>query len=104
MRKISKSKVSIPERPTPAIDRLDTRPRQTAGATISGWSGSLEIDLDALFARRPGGASIGGGAALSAPAAPAPDASCVPVGTVSLSDGTRITFATVSQFEIVDTA
>ena len=155
MRKIGKTRLSNPIQPAPArdvaapaIDMRNSPPRRIAGATISGWSSTLDIDLDKLLSRRPTGPSIVGGAAPDArgvpdapdarggPNAPdargvpdAPDArggpdapevrfhnpasatepghmplaACLASETVSLSDGTHITFATTDQFESVNT-
>lgn len=121
MRKIGKTRSPGRERPSSsndvslaALDMRDQRPQRVAGATISGWSASLEIDLGALFARPPAGASIASGVdpgpkdAALPPLSPTPMATGVdptgcPAGeTVSLSDGTSITFATADQFETVN--
>jgi hypothetical protein len=113
-KRLSSSNGASPHSPDisiPSLDMKDERPLRVAGATISGWSRSLEIDLGALLARRPAGASIASAAV--------PDASICkpdhlpghereplsngpPAETVSLSDGTNITFATTSQFEVVN--
>jgi hypothetical protein len=100
MRKISKTRSSNPERPASGTESLDTRPGRVPGATISAWSGSLAIDLDAFFAQPSAGASIAGSAPATQ-ATPATQTNPQANGTVSLSDGTRITFATAGQFEIV---
>jgi hypothetical protein len=97
MRKISKMRGSSPNQLDAGL--LDARPRGVPGATITSWPGSLDIDLDRLFARREAGASVSG--AGSGPATEAAMAHPVEA-TVSLSDGTRITFATAGQFETVD--
>ena len=104
MRKISQSRALDYEHHTPSTETMDTQPRRIAGATISSWSGSLAIDLSALLARRPpdlsiGGVSIGGGPSLDAPGTPTAPSDRTAAETVSLSDGTQITFATANQFE-----
>ena len=155
MRKIGKTRPPTLERPaaskdmaTPVIAVRDSPPRRIAGATISGWSSSLDIDFDKLLSRRPIGVSIVSGAApdaagvLDAPdaagvlntqnaagvpntqnaagirnapetpvrdrltaAEPAhmPRTACLPPETVSLSDGTHITFTTTDRFESIST-
>ena len=102
MRKISKTRFFNPEQHAPCAEAMGTRPGRITGAKISAWSGSLAIDLGALFARRPAGLTIGGGSPPDTPAAPVSLASCPPAETVSLSDGTKITFATASQFDTVN--
>lgn len=146
MRKIGKTRLSNLIQPAPArdvafpaIDMRNSPPRRIAGATISGWSSTLDIDLDKLLSSRPAGPSIAGGAApdatgvLDAPKATGvshgPEArgvshgpnirfhnpasatepahtslaACPASETVSLSDGTHITFATADQLESVNT-
>jgi hypothetical protein len=86
MRKISHARFSNDDHARDT-ERSDPRPRRIPGATITSWHGSLEVDLDALFARISRGPSVGG-------AAIAPDTGSAPV-TVSMSDGTQITFAEI---------
>lgn len=96
MRKISKSKSAIDNGCTGDYADVEERPRRVPGATITSWHGSPEIDLDALF-ERPANRPTVAGAAQIAPDRPAKE-------TVSLSDGTRITFSRADQFKPVFTA
>ena len=86
MRKLSKTRSAHDKQYKADDANLDTRPRGIAGATITSWNASIEIDLTSLFARSAPGTSVTG------------SASAGPVGfernTVALSDGTKITFAT----------
>jgi hypothetical protein len=108
MRKISKSRPSNLDGGSLDADLRSTRPLRIPGATITSWSGSTDIDLDSLFARPRLGASVAGADSSEStndkrpghdkrPGADHPTG-----GTVSLSDGTRITFATAGQFDIVE--
>jgi hypothetical protein len=74
----------------------DTRQRRIAGATITSWPRSRDIDFDAFFARPASDATVTGAVPNKTARADRPAG-----GTVSLSDGTRITFATAGQFDIV---
>lgn len=91
MRKISKTRSARHDRYALEVELPDTRPRRIQGATITSWSGPPDIDLTALFARPASGVTVTGAA---------PDGGsqkgCPPEGTVSLSDGTRIKFATTN--------
>jgi hypothetical protein len=69
-------------------ENLDHRPRCIPGATITSWHGSPEIDLSVLFASPPTGTTVAGSASATSYR---PERS-----TVSLSDGTKITFANSS--------
>jgi hypothetical protein len=106
MRKFSKTQSSDLDRYPADSDLRDARPLRIPGATITSWSESLEIDLDVFFARRAHDATVAGTAS-SAPMESAdkertagdrsadgqpPDRP--KEATVSLSDGTSITFAT----------
>ena len=93
MRKISKSRGGNNDWSLWDAEKPDDRPRCIPGATITSWRGSLEIDLSALFANPPAGATVAGAAA-TRPARPERS-------TVALSDGTEITFATSGQFMAV---
>jgi hypothetical protein len=89
MRKISKVRsANSKDYNTIEGDGGELRPLRVQGATITSWHGLPEIDLTALFAKPAPGASIAGAAS----------ASLTSVGsrTISLSDGTHITFANVS--------
>lgn len=97
MRKISKARSLNLERNTLNADLVDTGPRRIHGATITSWPGSPDVDLDAFFARPASGATVTG-----AIVAKTPQADSYIYGTISLSDGTRITFATAGQFDIVE--
>jgi hypothetical protein len=97
VRKISKTRSSNRERNAVDADLVDTGPRRIAGGTITSWHGSPDIDLDAFFARTTPDATVTGAASAKIAQVVRPAA-----GTVSLSDGTRITFATAGQFDTVE--
>jgi hypothetical protein len=96
MRKLSKTRFSNSEPHPFDAERCGAEPGRIHGATITSWHGSPEIDLDALFACAPLGATVTGG----------PSHEPVRYGSrsVALSDGTRITFAESGQFMDVSTA
>jgi hypothetical protein len=98
MRKISKTRSSNLDRIEMDTDPGDTRPLRIPGATITSWAGSLDIDLDNLFARPPPGATVAGAVSAKVTETGEPPVGRLNRRTVSLSDGTRITFATESQF------
>jgi hypothetical protein len=89
VRKISKSRSAIDNQYTD----IDERPRRIPGATITSWHGSPEIDLGAMFEQWANGPTVAG-AAETRP-------NRRPKDTVSLSDGTRITFSGTNQFKPV---
>jgi hypothetical protein len=93
MRKISQSKSAIDNLRTQDQTYADERPRRIPGATITSWNGAPQIDLDALFEQSTSGPTVAG-AAKSGPTRPADD-------TVSLTDGSRITFVGPNQFKSV---
>jgi hypothetical protein len=93
MRKISKRRSSKLDQNALDADLEGARPRRIPGATITSWP-SPDIDLDAFFAKPTLGATVTGAAPGKARRTGRPDDA-----TVSLSDGTRITFATTDQFE-----
>lgn len=95
MRKISRTRSSNLDRNSLDKDLGDTRPRGISGATITSWPGTLDVDFDVLFARRASKATITGAVTLEPAIVAHP-----PAATVSLSDGTHITFATATEFEI----
>jgi hypothetical protein len=74
----------------------DRGPRHIQGATITSWSGRPHVDLAELFSRstprESSGETVSG--AMTGKPRPAGDPA---FGTVSLSDGTKITFATVNR-------
>jgi hypothetical protein len=96
MRKLSKTRSLSLERNTLDTYPADTRQRRIPGATITSGPGSWDIDFDAFFAHAASDATVTGAVPDKTPRAGHPAG-----GTVSLSDGTRITFATASQFDIV---
>jgi hypothetical protein len=109
MRKISKTRGLGPIQD--ALELRDARPIRIAGATITSWPGPIDVDLGNLFAHPASGPSVTGGATdrreATIPANNEHLVEKVPknrrrLGTVSLSDGTQITFATASQFETVE--
>jgi hypothetical protein len=79
----------------------DTGQRRIQGATITSWSERPNFDLTALFARSESrltpGETLGGAMGGRTISAKPSDA-----GTISLSDGTKISFATVSKVAIAD--
>lgn len=93
MRKISKSKSAIDNQHTEHHVDGDERPRRIPGATITSWHGSPDIDLDALFEQSASGPTVPGAAKRF------PDRRGNE--TISLSDGTRITFSGTNQFKRV---
>ena len=101
MRKISKTRAS-------RLEGLgDERPLRIAGATITSWPGTATVDIDRLLAQPvPGGtvagAGSGGDGVTSRGGVVRPGKRSRNAGTVALSDGTRITFATAAQFGSVD--
>lgn len=76
----------------------DSRPSRIPGATIRPWTDPPEVDVAALFAKPCSGGSVGGSSAIltEPPAQPGGAKPLVKRGsapeTVSLSDGTQITF------------
>jgi hypothetical protein len=102
MRKISKTRTSNLDRNAIDTDLGDSRPLRIPGATITSWPGSLEIDLDNFFARPLAGPTVAGAVSADIIQAERPQADRPNKGTVSLSDGTRITFVTASQFDTAD--
>jgi hypothetical protein len=102
MRKISKTRTSGLDRNRMDTDLGDTRPLRIPGATITSRPDSLAIDLDNLFARPATGPTVAGAVSAGATQAKHPPADRPNKGTVSLSDGTRITFANAGQFDIVE--
>jgi hypothetical protein len=109
MRKISKAKLARPDRAETYVEFIDSGPGRVPGSTITSWPGPPVIDLTALFARPPSG-----GPSESSPASPlGTTISGAMAGraarrkhhgttTVSLSDGTQITFATADPLAVVD--
>jgi hypothetical protein len=96
MRKLSKTRRLNQQRNTSDNYPADTRQRRIPGATVTSWPGSRDIDLSAFVARPTIDATVTGAAQghTAQPGRPVE-------GTVSLSDGTRITFATAEQFDTV---
>jgi len=99
MRKISRARPPNPDRPIFDTYREDTRQRRIPGATITSWSGAAHIDLAAFFGRTVSDTTVTGAASGNAE-----PFSRTARGTVALSDGTRITFATVGPFDMVKLA
>lgn len=109
MRKISKAKLTRPDRPATDVEFIDSGPRRVAGSTITSWPGPPVIDLTALFARPLSGGPLE--RSLASPLGPTISGAIParvgppehpPKATVSLSDGTRITFASADRFAIDD--
>jgi hypothetical protein len=95
MRKISKARTERQERRGSEEEQPGSRPGRIAGATITSWHGSPEVDLSALFAKPSRRATVTG----SAPA----EASRPESKPISLSDGTEITFTSPDHFKSVAT-
>jgi hypothetical protein len=112
MRKISKTRSLSLDRNATDTDLHETRPLRIAGGTITSWPGSVDIDLDSFFARPLSGPTVAGALATKVKTTEdsPTDRSVADLrsgdrpkaGTVSLSDGTRITFATANQFDTVE--
>lgn len=103
MRKISGARSPKPDRPiadTYRADtyREDTRQRRIPGATVTSWPGAAHIDLATFFGRTVSDTTITGAAGQPEPFRRTAK------GTVALSDDTRITFATVGPFDMVELA
>ena len=99
MRKISKTRRQRPDHPTSDTYLEDTGQRRIPGATITSWPGATHIDLATFFGRTVSDTTIA-----SAASGHADPFSRTAHRTVSLSDGTRITFATVGPFDMVELA
>lgn len=97
MRKLSKSRSMADLGYAIGLGRDDERPRCVAGGTITSWPGVIDIDLSAILARPASGGTIGGAALVSSERRQSK-----PSRTVSLSDGTRITFATAVQADVAE--
>jgi hypothetical protein len=96
MRKLSKTRSPDLKRNTLDSYLADTRQRRIPGATITAGTGPPDIDLEAFFASPASDATLTGAVTDKAAWANRPAE-----GTVSLSDGTLVTFATNSHFDIV---
>jgi hypothetical protein len=111
MRKISKANLARSNRHEAAVEFIDSGPRHVTGSTITSWFEPPVVDLAEFFARpRSGGApenapadplhaTIGGATVDSATQSKNPARA-----TVSLSDGTQITFATADRVAVVATS
>jgi hypothetical protein len=97
MRKISKRRPSDLDRKALDGYRDDTRQRNIQGATITSRPVSQDIDLAAFFARPASDATVTG-----AVSGKPEQAAGTGDKTVSLSDGTQITFATISPSDSVE--
>lgn len=89
MRKISKGRnaraAAMPQLP-------GDRPSRIEGATITTWPGRAKLDMTALFTAAAARTTVTGTEATPVSAKPQPAST-----TVSLSDGTRITFSNVNE-------
>jgi hypothetical protein len=102
MRKISKIRSLGLDRNATDTDLRETRPLRIAGGTITSWSGSVDIDLDNFFARPLPGPTVAGASATKVKTTNDLSLQDRPkAGTVSLSDGSPITFASANQFDVV---
>lgn len=99
MRKISKTRSHNHDRSATDSDPKDTRPLRIPGATITTWPGSVDIDLNIFFARRDCDPTVAGAISEDLTQSVVPAAGRPNPSTVSLSDGTRITFATADEFD-----
>lgn len=100
MRKISKTR-STAARGAMDADLRGNRPLRVPGATITSWRGPPDIDLNAIFSRPASGVTVAGAGAGQDDHNLRSMAECRTPGTVSLSDGTTITFATAVQSDTV---
>jgi hypothetical protein len=106
MRKRSETRFSNIGRHALDADLRNTRPLRVPGATITAWSDGLETGPDVFFSQPILGTTVAGSGSVN----PAADGDS-PIGarsgmakynrsdsvTVSMSDGTQITFATAIQ-------
>jgi hypothetical protein len=117
MRKTIRTSHHLSQLPSVDPDHAETPPGRIKGATITSWRGPPEVDLTSLFARSATGVTVSGalggakggakggvkggvkedheGDASGKPAQAAEPSSAA-AKTVSLSDGTQITFATAT--------
>ena len=101
MRKIRKVRPSNVDRHAVDTDLREARPHRIPGATITSWPGSVEIDPDRLFAPSETGTTIAGAVSVDVIPSSASVTDEAGGGTISLSDGTKITFATADQFDTI---
>jgi hypothetical protein len=91
------------------IELQDSRSGRIRGAAMRSWTGPPEVDLAALFANPCSGGSVGGSAAILTEPPAQPDGAGSPAKrgsaptTVSLSDGTQITFTSAGSGIALDT-
>ena len=83
----------------PEILLNDANPGRIHGATITSWNGPPAIDLASLFAGASSKISVGGS---GQPPQFTPAEQTTNSSTVSLSDGTKITFATATEPTVAD--
>jgi hypothetical protein len=93
MRKLSRTRSRI-ESGAVVWTEQESRPRGIPGATVTARP-TMEMDLVDLLLKQPQGATVTASDAAQAPTRPAPEGETKTKETVSLSDGTRITFATI---------
>ena len=93
MRKLSRTRMRAEGG---AVDWLgpDGRPQGVAGATVTSRP-KADLDLSKLLSRQSSGATVTASEAVPVQTTPVQDTKSEPKQTVSLSDGTRITFATI---------
>lgn len=93
MRKLSRTRL---RGDNGAIDRVDRdhRPPGIPGATVTSRP-HIELDLSNLLLRQPSGATVTSSESNSSETTRTPVVTKDTKDTVSLSDGTRITFATI---------
>jgi hypothetical protein len=98
MRKISKARSSQSVPDTMVTYSRDMRPLRIPGATITSRPRPIDFELDSLFARREPGVTIAGALSTGPDPSETSGHSAADTmtrsdrATVSLSDGTRITF------------
>jgi hypothetical protein len=97
MRKLSKARDAVRKARAVDVELHDTRPRRIQGSTITSWPAPIDAELLLVLGKPLGGATIAGASAGSG----SPESSAS--RTVSLSDGTCITFTTAGQFSVLQT-
>jgi hypothetical protein len=93
MRKLSRTRLRGDKGALDRVDR-DNRPPGIPGATVTSRP-HIALDLSNILLRQPAGTSVTSSEAHGAETLRPPEGKPAAKDTVSLSDGTRITFATI---------